>query len=109
MATNGFGNGLDALLGDPGDTDMLEKYNRALGDAIALRIALQLLLRSGTVAGRNAEQVSEALRECKARFKHEWIAAGGEIQPSWTVARYHSFAETMDEIINGFRAAGRSG
>jgi len=107
MATNGFGNGPDALLNDPGDADMLEKYNRALGDAIALRVALRILLTSGALGRGDAEQVAETLRECKAHFKHEWIASGGEIQPPWTVARYHSFAETMEEVINGLLAIGR--
>ncbi|MDE2678194.1 MAG: hypothetical protein F4107_09555 [Gemmatimonadetes bacterium] len=108
--TNGFGNGLssfDALLNDPDNTDLLEKYNQVLGDVIALRIALRFLLRSGAVDGRNAEQVADALRENKTQFEHQWIAAS-ERQPPWAVARYRSFAETTDEIINGLRAIGRN-
>lgn len=104
MATNGFGD----LFGDPDDTDLLDNYNRLLGDAIALRFAFRFLPASGALDGRRAKQVADGIREYKAHIEHEWIATIKREGPR-AVARYRSFTETTDEIVNGLAAIARRG
>ena len=110
MAENGSGNGLSSfsgLLDETGEVSQ-EAYNKLLGDAIALRIALRFLLRTRVLDGRDAEQVADALGELQREFEHQWVGMPSvERQRSWAVTRYRSLTETMNEIIEALRAAGR--
>ncbi len=110
MATNGSGNGrssFDALLSESGE-ELPDSCNRMIGDVVALRIALRFLLESGAIDGRIAEQIADGFSKGQADIERQWLAAI-ERKGLWAVARYRSFAETTNEIINGLRAVGRRG
>ena len=108
MATNGSGNGLssfDAPLGDSGE-GLPEGCNRLVGDVMALRIAWRVLLRSGALDGRVAEEIAHGIREGQVDVEKQWLPKIKGKGP-WAVARYRAFAATTNEIINGLRAVGR--
>ena len=110
MATNGSGNGLssfDGLLGDSGEK-LPDGCNRLVGDVMALRIAWRVLLRSGALDGRIAEQIAHGIREGQVDVEKQWFPEIERKGP-WAVARYRAFAATTNEIINGLRAVRRRG
>ena len=105
MTTNGLG---DALFGKDGDGGIPEGCNLLIGDVIALRLIVRLLLRSGAVGPRIAEQMADSISEGQMKMEPELIAEA-QLKGPWAISRYRSFTKTLDEIVKGLRAVGRRG
>ena len=107
MATNGFGNGFspqDMLFGGHKGDDLADaNFDKMLGDAVALRIALRILLPA--IPGKIAEEIADGIGEAQRDMDPVLVAIARGKGP-WAVSRYRSFSQTTDEIIKGLRARG---